>query len=68
MQKATIPMQNTAFGARPRWAVQRLSKVVGLVVGGGWWVGDEPVHDSAHVTYRLLAPRTEPSGAPQPIN
>ena len=39
------------------------------VVGGGWWwvVGTEPVHDSLHVTYRLLAPGTEPSRGPQPI-
>ena len=39
-----------------------------VVVGGGWWVvGHEPVHDSLHVTYRLLAPGTEPSRGPQPI-
>ena len=42
------------------------------VAGGGWWrvvvvVGSEPVHDSLHVTYRLLAPGTEPSRGPQPI-
>ena len=38
------------------------------VVGGGWWVvGSEPVHDSLHVTYRLLAPGTEPSRGPQPM-
>ena len=30
-------------------------------------VGHEPVHDSLHVTYRLLAPGTEPSRGPQPI-
>ena len=35
---------------------------------GGWggWVGFEPVHDSGHVTYRLLAPGTEPRRGPQP--
>ncbi len=36
----------------------------------GWVVvvvGSEPVHDSLHVTYRLLAPGTEPSRGPQPI-
>ena len=31
-------------------------------------LGHEPVHDSLHVTYRLLAPGTEPSRGPQPIN
>ena len=44
------------------------TKVVDL--GGGWWVvvvGTEPVHDSLRVTYRLLAPGTEPSRGPQPI-
>ena len=45
------------------------TKVVDL---GGWVVvvvvGHEPVHDSLHVTYRLLAPGTEPSRGPQPIN
>ena len=30
-------------------------------------MGHEPVHDSLHVTYRLLAPGTEPSRGPQPI-
>ena len=30
-------------------------------------VGSEPVHDSLHVTYRLLAPGTEPRRVPQPI-
>ena len=38
------------------------------VAGGGGVVGSEPVHDSLHVTYRLLAPGTEPSRGPQPIN
>ena len=40
------------------------------VVNLGWWVvvvGTEPVHDSLHVTYRLLAPGTEPSRGPQPM-
>ena len=39
------------------------------VVDLGWVVvvGSEPVHDSLHVTYRLLAPGTEPSRGPQPI-
>ena len=44
------------------------TKVVDLGVVGGWVVGHEPVHDSLHVTYRLLAPGTEPSRGPQPIN
>ena len=44
------------------------SNVVDLGGGGWWWgVGHEPVHDSLHVTYRLLAPGTEPSRGPQPI-
>ena len=34
-QKAATSMQNAALGARPRWAAQRLSKVVDLGVGGG---------------------------------
>ena len=57
-------MQNAAFGPRPRWAAQRLSKVVDL--GGGGVVGYEPG--------QLLAcnlpsawPGTEPSRGPQPI-
>ena len=41
------------------------------VVDLGWVVvvvvGTEPVHDSLHVTYRLLAPGTEPSRGPQPM-
>ena len=41
------------------------------VVDLGWVVVvvvSEPVHDSLHVTYRLLAPGTEPSRGPQPID
>ena len=66
MHKATFPMQSAAFGARPRWAVQRLSKVVGL--GGGVGVG------GVRACSRLRAcrlpsacPGTEPSRGPQPI-
>ena len=61
------------LGQGPVGAASGYTKVVDLVVGGGWWVvgggwwGHEPVHDSAHVTYRLLAPGTEPSRGPQPI-
>ena len=51
---------------------QRFYKSGRFGVGGWWWwvvvVGTEPVHDSLHVTYRLLAPGTEPSRGPQPIN
>ena len=60
LQKGAISMQNATFRPRPRWAAQRLSKVVDL----GWGVvGYEPVHDSEHVTYRLLAPAQSPVGA-----
>ena len=59
------------LGQGPIAAATGYTEVVDL--GGGWWwwwvvvVGTEPVHDSLHVTYRLLAPGTEPSRGPQPI-
>ena len=54
------------LGQGPVDAASGYTKVVDL----GWVVvvGSEPVHDSLHVTYRLLAPGTEPSRGPQPIN
>ena len=78
IQVAAIPMHNATFGPRPRersqqpTVIQKWSIWGGWRVGGGWWrvvvvVGSEPVHDSLHVTYRLLAPGTEPSRGPQPI-
>ena len=54
------------LGQGPVDAASGYTKVVDLVVVGGGG-GHEPVHDSAHVTYRLLAPGTEPSRGPQPI-
>ena len=55
------------LGQAPVNAASGHTEVVDLG-GGGWWVvGHEPVHDSLHVTYRLLAPGTEPSRGPQPI-
>ena len=50
------------LGQGPVNAASGHTKVVDLGVVGGWWwvVGTEPVHDSLHVTYRLLAPGTEP--------
>ena len=54
------------LGQGPIAAATGYTEVVDL---GGWVVvvGHEPVHDSLHVTYRLLAPGTEPSRGPQPI-
>ena len=59
------------LGQGPIAAATGYTEVVDLGGGGGWWVvvvGHEPVHDSLHVTYRLLAPGTEPSRGPQSIN
>ena len=54
------------LGQGPVDAASGYTKVVDLV-GGWWWVGHELVHGSLHVTYRLLAPGTEPRRGPQPI-
>ena len=53
------------LGQGPVNAASGHTKVVDL--GCVVVVGHEPVHDSLHVTYRLLAPGTEPSRGPQPI-
>ena len=74
-QQYRCTMQQLGQGPVNAANSQRLYKSGRFGVGGGWvgggWrvvvVGSEPVHDSLHVTYRLLAPGTEPSRGPQPI-
>ena len=67
IQVAAIPMHNAPFG--PKAPLTQPAVIQKWSIWWWWWVvvGHEPVHDSLHVTYRLLAPGTEPSRGPQPI-
>ena len=70
-------MQHCGQGARTRWAVQRLSQVIGLGAWGGGEQGFEPIAYSQLracnlplTAYRLLAPVQSPveSRGPRPIS